>query len=619
MRSKFRRLYPYLWKYRAELAAGLLCLILTNYLDIQVAVLLGDGIDVIRFNLGAFSPFQDSMLTLFIALTAGLAACSALARFWMRQLIIGASRHVEYDFRNDFFKHLLRLSASFYDRFRTGDIMSRATSDMEAIRMVIGPAIMYMASTLTIIPMTIVKMAHLSPLLTLLCWLPLGLIGPHFFFFSRRIHRRFRRTQEQMSDLSANVQENLSGVRVLKVYSREEQQAGHFDHLSQQYVEENMRLALLQSIFIPVLTLIVGLAMLMLLLGGSMLIIRNELTIGALVTFSVLLANSIWPMAAFGWVLAQIERGSASMQRVEEIFLQEPEVTDEAGPAAGDGRRADGNGRHALGGQVVCGRIELRDLTFTYPGAAQPSLRGITLEVPAGTTLGLTGPVGCGKSTLAALLARRYNPPRGTVLIDGMDILDWPAELLRRQIGIVDQEPFLFSDTIEANIAYGLDSAPPMASAPPEASAPPDTIKRITREAARIAQLDRDIEAFPHGYETLLGERGINLSGGQRQRAALARALARDPALLVLDDALAAVDTQTEEAILRGLRQVLGDRTTVLISHRISTVSLADTIVYLEEGKIAEMGTHEQLMLLRGPYWSLAMRQRLAEEIEKTA
>jgi ATP-binding cassette subfamily B protein len=519
----------------------------------------------------------------------------------MRRLIIDASRHVEYHFRNDFFAHLLRLSPSFYDRYRTGDLMSRATVDMDAIRTVIGPCIMYMANTLALIPMTMAKMMAISPLLMLVCWLPLMLLMPLVFFFKQRINARYRRVQELMSDLSANAQETLSGIRVVKSHAREEDRSATFDGISAAYVAANMRLARLQSVFMPLLEVVVGLSLLALVAGGSVMIIRGRLTIGDLMTFFLLLGRSIWPIATLGWVLAQLERGAASMARVEEILRQKPEIGEPLAACGGDGRGATTPERR------LEGRIELRALTFAYPGATRPSLKGLTLTAPAGTTLGVTGPVGCGKSTLAALLARRYNPPRGTVLLDGVDILDWPVAALRRRIGIVDQEPFLFSDTIEANIAFGLEGTDG------------DGLKRISQAAARTAQLERDIQGFPHAYQTLLGERGINLSGGQRQRAALARALARDPALLILDDALASVDTQTEEAILRGLSEFLGTRTTILISHRVSTMQLADRIVYLEDGELIEEGTHEELLARRGRYWTLAERQKLAEEIEKTA
>ncbi|HOE96098.1 MAG TPA: ABC transporter ATP-binding protein [Candidatus Sumerlaeota bacterium] len=602
MFRRFDRLKPYLWRHRNPLLLGMACLVASNYLDIRIAVMLGAGIDAVGLPAGPFGAVKAELLTIFLLVTLVLGIGAGVTRFYMRRLIINTSRNVEYEFRNDLFGHLLRLPASFYDRFRTGDVMARATSDIEAIRMVLGPAIMYVANSLVLFPMAVWQMAVISMRLMLLCFVPMLLVIPVVYYFRSRINIRARLVQEANSDLSANVQENLSGMRVIKVYAREQTQAEAFDRLSQRYVKANMDLVRLQAVFFPALSLMIGGVVAMLLLGGGVMIIRGTLTLGAIITFFALLMTCIWPLAAFGWIMAQLERGAASMKRVNEIFEAAPEASDEPEAAAEDLAA----GAPAIA-PVMRGEIRLRDLTFRYPGSERPALAGIDLEIPAGGTLGLTGPVGCGKSTLAHLLMRRYDPPRGALFIDGRDILDWPIAALRRQIGIVDQEPFLFSDTIAANVAFGV--------AEQEAERLAPRIERVTR----VAQLDDEVRGFPQGYETILGERGINLSGGQRQRSALARALARDPALLILDDALAAVDTHTEEAILRGLRELLGQRTTLIISHRISTVSLADRIVYLEAGRVAEQGTHEELLARRGKYWMLAQRQRLAEEIGRTA
>ncbi|OPZ07997.1 MAG: putative multidrug resistance ABC transporter ATP-binding/permease protein YheI [candidate division BRC1 bacterium ADurb.BinA292] len=566
MFRRFDRLKPYLWRHRNPLLLGMACLVASNYLDIRIAVMLGAGIDAVGLPAGPFGAVKAELLTIFLLVTLVLGIGAGVTRFYMRRLIINTSRNVEYEFRNDLFGHLLRLPASFYDRFRTGDVMARATSDIEAIRMVLGPAIMYVANSLVLFPMAVWQMAVISMRLMLLCFVPMLLVIPVVYYFRSRINIRARLVQEANSDLSANVQENLSGMRVIKVYAREQTQAEAFDRLSQRYVKANMDLVRLQAVFFPALSLMIGGVVAMLLLGGGVMIIRGTLTLGAIITFFALLMTCIWPLAAFGWIMAQLERGAASMKRVNEIFEAAPEASDEPEAAA-------------------------EDLAAGAPAIA-PVMRG---------------EVGCGKSTLAHLLMRRYDPPRGALFIDGRDILDWPIAALRRQIGIVDQEPFLFSDTIAANVAFGV--------AEQEAERLAPRIERVTR----VAQLDDEVRGFPQGYETILGERGINLSGGQRQRSALARALARDPALLILDDALAAVDTHTEEAILRGLRELLGQRTTLIISHRISTVSLADRIVYLEAGRVAEQGTHEELLARRGKYWMLAQRQRLAEEIGRTA
>ncbi len=607
----FRRIYPCLWQYRILLLSGFFFLILTNYMEVRLAVLIGSGTDILRTSLGPFYTLQKNLLNVFLLLVVGLGMGMAVTRFWMRRLIIGVSRHVEYNFRNDFFLHLLRMPSSFYDRYRTGDLMSRATSDMDAVRVVLGPAIMYIANTMTILPMTIFQMINISPKLGIICMLPLLSVAPFFYLFKKHIHERFTRTQELMSDISSNIQENLSGIRVIKSSAREEEFGRSFNEVSEEYVEANLALARINCIFMPVLGFIVFLSVLLLLWVGGILITREALTHGELVTFFLLLMASVWPIIAVGWVLSQIERGSASMKRIESVFqesvdAQTPQVS--LNPPGATGPIPD---IHRMRGHIT-----FRGLTFSYNPESGPVLRDVDIEIQPGQIIGLTGPVGCGKSSFAALLARRYSPPAGTLMIDGRDILEWPIGEYRRQVGMVDQEPFLFSDTIASNIAYGLD---PGISLSGEAPRPRSATGQHLRHAAKIAQLHGQIEEFPDGYETILGERGINLSGGQRQRTALARALAGDPRLLILDDALAAVDTQTEEAILQGLREFLGGRTTVLISHRISTVSLAHQIAYLEDGRILETGTHDELLRRKGRYWKLAQQQQLADEIERTA
>ncbi len=533
-----------------------------------------------------------------IATYAGLIVATAFvggaARYGMRELLNGMSRRIECDLRDDFFVHLLRLDATFYGSTRTGDLMSRATNDTLAVRMAVGPAVMYTANTIVGFVFSLSFMLWISPRLTLYAVVPMIVLPPIVLGFGRIIHRRFEQIQEQFSSLSTFVQENLTGVRIVRAYTQEAEQARQFDVFNEEYRRKNMSLVLSAGAFHPILMLISGIALVLATWLGALEVIAGAMTKGDFVAFGFYLVMLIWPMIALGWVVNLYQRGAASMGRLNEILAVKPAVGVPLEPISLAAAR---------------GGIEFRNVSFSYPNTQREVLDAISFVVEPGATVAIVGPTGSGKSTLVALLARQYDPTGGEILLDGVKLTDVDPAELRLRIGMVPQDPFLFSATIADNVGLGLDSDEPLLT---ESGEPSDVIAAATS----VAQLAEQIEGFPKGYGTMLGERGINLSGGQKQRATLARALARDPLILVLDDALSAVDTHTEAKILDDLRSVMKRRTSFIISHRVSAVMHADEILVLDDGALVERGTHVELINARGTYARLLRRQMLEEDLE---
>jgi ATP-binding cassette, subfamily B, multidrug efflux pump len=558
---------------------GIACVVLTNAISLSQPQVLRLAVDDLYRGVTAEKLASYATILFAIAIVGGV------FKYLMRKIVIGISREIELDLRNDLFAHLQKLPLVYFQRTRTGEIMARATNDLAAVRMMLGPGILYFVNTVTVAVISIGFMLAISPRAAFYALLPLPLVSLSVWFFGGRIHRRFEGIQAQFAKLAARVQENVSGTRVVRAFAREERELEEFDVLHREYVTQNLSLIRVYGVFQPLLAFLAGLAALLALYLGGKEVIKDRITLGQFVAFTVYLGMLNWPVVALGWVINLFQRGLASYGRIVEILDVEPTIKSEP---------------EALAPERCAGEIEFRHLTFTYPGEDRPAIRDVSFRVPAGTTAALVGHTGSGKSTLLALLPRVFDPPPGTVFLDGVDVRRFDLAWLRSHIAYVPQETFLFSATIAENIAYGVERA---------------ELEAVER-AALVAHFDGDVRAFPSGYETLVGERGITLSGGQRQRTAIARAVLRDSPVLMLDDCLSSVDTHTEEAILHGLRAEMRRRTALLVSHRVSTVREADLILVLEDGAIVERGSHESLLALGGRYAELSRRQELEEELE---
>jgi ATP-binding cassette, subfamily B, multidrug efflux pump len=573
------RLIPYLKKYRYKVALGFLMIICTVIISTFSPWVLKYVVDDLTKGIAA------EKLPLYAAIILGISVLEGFFRFWMRRILIGVSRLIEYDLRNDFLAHVQNLSLSFLHTKSTGDIMSRATNDLNAVRSVLGPGIMYSMNTITLAIIVTTILMKLNWQLTLLAYIPLILVSVTVKSFGSQIHDRFEEIQAQFSNLSTKAQENISGIRVIKAFAREESEIAEFGKLNIEYVRRNISLIRLWGLFFPLMTALIGMSSVVLLWFGGRQVIQGKLTLGEFVAFMGWLAMLTWPTIAIGWVINIFQRGAASMGRILEIVETPLDIYNEPGSSVPENFQ---------------GALEFRGLSFRYPGAQNPVLRNINLSVPGGSTLAIVGHTGSGKSTLVNLIPRLFDPPPETVFIDGQDVRRWPLSELRKNIGYVPQETFLFSETIRENIAFGSHTGL-------EDSA--------VQWAARVSQIAEDIDSFSNKMGTYVGERGITLSGGQKQRVAISRAVANLPSILIFDDSLSNVDTYTEERILGELAKVMNNRTTILVSHRISTVKAADWIIVLKEGEIVEQGNHESLMAQQGAYAELHQKQLLEEEL----
>ncbi|HLM57489.1 MAG TPA: ABC transporter ATP-binding protein [Pyrinomonadaceae bacterium] len=576
--NDLRKFARYFRPYKASLFAGILCIFLSVVVGLLVPLIVGRAVD----DLGAGVTWGK--VTRYALIILAVSAVSGVFLFLQRRILIGMSRHVEYDVRQDFYATVQRQPLSFFHAHRTGDLMARATNDLAAVRQLAGPMIMYTLQTVFVVLIVLPLMLNVSVRLTLMLFVTMPLVSLTVKYFGQQVHVRFEKIQEFFAQISARAQENFSGVRVVRAYAQEGSEVAAFNDLNREYARRNLQLVRISAMMRPLLGFVIGLGYVLIIWYGGMLAVRGQMTTGQVVEFFLYLTRLIWPLIALGYVVNLYQRGTASLKRMNAVMGVRPAIADREG---------------ASERPPVRGEIEFRNLTFAYTEHAEPVLRDINLRVEAGQTVAFVGRTGSGKSTLMNLIPRVVEPPYGTVLVDGVPVQDYPLAQLRAAVGYVPQETFLFSDALSENIAFGVESA-----------------ERAEVEwAAEVAGLSDDVRGFPEGFDTLVGERGITLSGGQKQRTAIARAVMRQPRILILDDALSSVDTYTEEKILGRLRGVMRERTSLIVSHRISTVRDADLICVLDEGRIVERGTHDELLSHGGEYAALYERQLLEEEL----